>query len=146
MKLGSNIQRSFWTIADQAIVSAGTFLVNVVLARHLSPAEYGIFSLLYGGLLTLQLFNASLLIYPLSIRLVTATDQDHAHLLATALILVGSLTVVLSGILALCLLAFGQAHLIGPALSCFLFWQIQETMRRGLFTRFRHSAAASGDA
>jgi O-antigen/teichoic acid export membrane protein len=146
MSISRNINRGFWTILDQAIVSAGTFLVNVLLARHLPPADYGIFSLLYSGLLTLQLFNATLLIYPLSIRLVTATDEQHAHLLVTALVLVGLLTVGLSAVLALVLLSFGKADLVAPAVACFLLWQIQESIRRGLFTRFRHRVAALGDA
>src|SRR5262249_7659749 len=39
------IERASWTLVDQGVVSAGNFLLNVLLARTLSEADYGKFVL-----------------------------------------------------------------------------------------------------
>lgn len=50
------------TVGDQALVSAGTFLMNVLLARFAPPTDYGVFVLAFSGiLLSLELGNAVLL-------------------------------------------------------------------------------------
>ena len=51
MRASTHWFRSSWTILDQGVVSLGAFLLNIVLARHLPPAEYGMFALIIGSLL-----------------------------------------------------------------------------------------------
>lgn len=135
-----------WTLLDQGLVSLGTFLVSVQLARQLPAADYGTFALLYGGFLGLQIFNSSVLFYPMSIRLPvlegTAKKQLHA---ATAL-LAAAFCVPLGLVLAGALFALGRPDLIAPALLTFVCWQAQEAMRRGLLADFRHGTAIIGDA
>jgi O-antigen/teichoic acid export membrane protein len=41
-------RRSGWTIADQVVSSGTNFTLIILLARHLSPADFGMFALLYG--------------------------------------------------------------------------------------------------
>ena len=52
-----------WSLADQGAVSLGNFLTNILLARALAPAEYGIFALVFGLLLALSSIHAAVVIY-----------------------------------------------------------------------------------
>ena len=135
-----------WTLADQGVVSLGTFLINVILARELAPAEYGIYALIYGALLTLQLFSASLFFYPLSVRLGIAVPEQRATLAGASVLLTAIACVPLSAILAAILVALGRADLAVPVLTFFVLWQIQEAVRRCLLADFRHRSALPGDA
>ena len=134
-------------MADQMVVSAGTFLVNLLLARQLPPQEYGVFAVLLGGMLTLQLPCGALLLYPLSVRLQTMESRaEQTGLMRSTLVLVLLLALVLGMLLAPVLIAFGRAELALPALLCFVFWQLQEATRRSLFSTFRHRASILGDS
>lgn len=141
-----HVLRASWTLVDQGLVSLGAFLVNVQLARQLAPGEYGTFALLLGGFLGLQLFNSSLLLYPMSIRLPVMQELGKKQLQSATVLLVAGFSILLGGVLAVALYLFGRGDLILPALAAFLCWQMQETMRRGLLAEFRYSTAIVGDA
>jgi O-antigen/teichoic acid export membrane protein len=126
-------------------VSLGTFLVNVQLARQLPAEEYGTFALLYGSFLGLQLFNSSLLFYPMSIRLPVIQGVEKNRLQSTTVALVVALSIPLCLVIGAALFWAGRTELITPALATFMAWQIQESMRRGLLAEFRHGAAVVGD-
>ena len=64
----TRVRHLSWTFLDQGVVSAGAFIVQVTLARRLLAVDYGVFALVFGGLLTLQLCNATLLFHPMSVR------------------------------------------------------------------------------
>jgi len=137
--------RLFWTFFDQGIVSAGSFLIQLTLARLLLPHDYGVFTLIFSALLTLQLVNATLLFYPMSVQLPTATDEEKPGLLGASILLVMGLSLLLTLPLAGGLIVFGLDHVLLPALVFFLAWQAQEALRRGLFGRLRHRDALPGD-
>ena len=141
-----HFHRTFWALSDQAIVSLSMLVCQILLARHLPAAQYGTFALLFGGGLTLQLVNATLLFYPMSVRLVVARREEHKHLFASSLILIGLLSVTLGTVLASALLAFGRSELVIPSLAWFLLWQTQEGIRRGLLAELRPGAVIPGDS
>ena len=88
-----HVSRASWTLANQGVVSLGTFLVNVQLARQLPTEDYGAFALLLGAFLALQLFNSSLLLYPMSIRLPVMQGASREQLLsATGISTTGAAT------------------------------------------------------
>lgn len=140
------MSRVSWTMVDQGIVSIGSFILNIQLARHLAPSEYGTFALLLGAFLGLQLFNASLLSYPLSIQLPIASPEDRPRLIATNFVLVMGTCIPLSTVLAMALAAFGRTDLMFPVISAFALMQVQEVLRRCLLSGFRHMTATIGDA
>lgn len=147
MRASLILNRGSWTIADQMVVSGGTFLVNLLLARQLPAEEYGVFAVLLGGMLTLQLPCGALLLYPLSVQLQAMDGRvERGMLMRSTLVLVLLLALVLGAVLAPVLIAFGRAELALPALLCFVFWQLQEATRRSLFSTFRHRAAILGDS
>ena len=138
--------QGLWAIADQGVVSLGNFLTTIILARALSPEAYGVWTVIFGLMLFLNVFHASLIAYPLSVRLASRDDAGGSQLIVASL----ALTVFL--VLPLALLLSGVAFMIGgPALGLWaslalLFWQIQETMRRALMARLAFRTALFTDA
>lgn len=146
LKFGSVARRASWTLVDQGVVSLGAFATNIVLARSLSPAEYGVFALLFGAVLMLQLSAAALIFYPASVRAAVLSDRARRQLTGAALILAGLWSLPLALALAGGLIFFGRPELVLPAVAWFLAWQFQEAMRRGLFAAFLFRQALPGDA
>jgi O-antigen/teichoic acid export membrane protein len=148
MALGKGllIGRASWTVADQVVVSLGNFLVNVQLARGLTLGEYGMFAILLGGFMALQIVNSSLVFYPFTVRFATAPVGQRATLLSTTLLLQVMTSLQLGTLLVAGLLAFGHSDLVLPAVAYFLLWQTQEATRRGLLADFRFRTATIGDA
>ncbi|HEX6186943.1 MAG TPA: hypothetical protein VFZ40_02590 [Pyrinomonadaceae bacterium] len=140
-----NLQ-SFWAIADQGVVSLGNFLSTIILARALTPTAYGVYAVVLGLILLLNVLPASLISYPLSVRLAARDDSSAAELVIPAL----ALTALLA--LPQILVLFAASMLIsskGLGLStalCLLVWQLQETTRRALMARLAFSAALITDA
>ncbi len=59
------LPRSAWAVADQVLFAAANFLLQVLLARLLSPAEYGAFVLSFSALLLLGTAHTALLTEPM---------------------------------------------------------------------------------
>src|SRR5881396_1312348 len=59
------ITRGTWAIADQGFFALANAILNVLLARWLSPAEYGAFAVAYSLLLFVGAFHTALLTEPL---------------------------------------------------------------------------------
>lgn len=136
--------RASWTLIDQGVVSVGSFTVNIVLARLLPPADYGTFAVIFGALLMLQVFNTTLIFYPMTIR-IAAPGSDSRELMGASFVLLLGLLIPLSAAIAIGLLLFREGGLVVPIVSWFIAWQLQETFRRVLFSDFRHRAAVIGD-
>lgn len=145
MRVSTHLRRTFWTLLDQGVVSLGTFLLNIVLARHLSPAEYGTFALLLGALLLVQVINSSLIFYPMSIRSAVLPSRARPRLIGRSLVLLGVLSLPFILAAAVGLIATGRTELLLPLLVYFAAWQAQEALRRSLFAEFRHHDALIGD-
>jgi O-antigen/teichoic acid export membrane protein len=137
--------RASSTLIDQGVVSIGSFAVNIMLARYLAPADYGTFAVIYGLLMGAQIFCATLIYYPLTIRL-AAPSGDRRDVISSSMALLAMLLVALSIAIGVGLIVFRHHDLILPALVWFWTWQLQEIFRRILFAEFRHSTAVIGDA
>jgi O-antigen/teichoic acid export membrane protein len=139
-----HVFRASWTLIDQGVVSVGSFAVNIVLARLLPAADYGTFAIIFGTLLMLQVFNTTLVFYPLTIRIAAAGSNRH-ELTGSSLVLLIALLTPLSVAIAVGLLLFGEGELVVSTVAWFIAWQLQEMSRRVLFSEFRHRAAVIGD-
>ena len=138
------IERASWTLVDQGVVSSGNFLLNVLLARTLSEADYGKFALFLGAIFILRAIDYSLISYPLSLRLCVVRDDERARLLGNTILLAAALALVLVAAMALGTMLLADNILL-PACLCFLCWQAQETSRRCLLADFRYREAVAGD-
>jgi O-antigen/teichoic acid export membrane protein len=143
----SRLRRAIpWTLVDQCIVSLGNFAVTLLLARLLTPADYGVYSLLFLAMLGLQTVTSSLVFYPLSVNGTVLAADERAALFGNGLLLLGALSVPLIFLLAAMLWMVSELALVVPAVAWLVFWQVQELMRRVLLTEMRHAAATPGDA
>ncbi|MCJ2041894.1 polysaccharide biosynthesis C-terminal domain-containing protein [Methylobacterium sp. J-059] len=135
-----------YPLIDQAIVSLGTFVLNIMLARHLPPSEYGHVSILFGVLFLLQVVNTTLVFYPMTVRCSVALPDKSRALIHTSLLILVPLSIPLCIGLAVVNLANGRADLALAAIAYFLCWQFQEYCRRALFAELRFRDAILGDA
>ena len=139
------IERASWTLVNQGLVSSGNFLLNVLLARTLSPQDYGKFTLFLGAIFILRAIDYSLISYPLSVRLCVASDEDRPGLLGNTILIAVALSLVMVVVMALGTTLLDAGNLQLPACLCYLCWQAQETSRRCLLADFRYRAAVPGD-
>lgn len=135
----------FWSLVDQGVVSLGTFLFGLILARSLPPAEYGVYTLVWSALLFLRGFHTSLVTYPLSVDWAKTEPGKLSALVGGSL----TLTVVLSLPLMACAgavtLFVGRPGLLPWALAVLLTGHFQETTRRALMAGLRYRATVPGD-
>lgn len=59
--------KGFWAVTDQALFAGTNFLVNILLARRLSPEEYGAFALAYSVFLFLAGLHSAVLTEPMMV-------------------------------------------------------------------------------
>ena len=88
-----------FSIADQAIVSGANFALNILLARWLSPTEYGAFAIAFSILLFLSGFHNALILEPMSVIGPSQYREDLARYLGINLWIHGGITFGLSIIL-----------------------------------------------
>jgi O-antigen/teichoic acid export membrane protein len=141
----AGLERGFWALLDQSAVSLGTFLTNIVLARTLPAAEFGVYALIFGVVLFLNSLHSALVTYPLSVSGAATSDEDLRGLAGSSLRLTAMLALPLGAAL---LVAAGLVHrfeLAPWALGALLLWQLQETLRRSLMAHLRYREALRGD-
>ena len=139
------LHRTGWSVADQGIVSLGMFFSNIILARYLPPSEYGVYVLLLTVSFSTTLFINYFLMYPLGLRLATVQSNERAQLISGAIGVAATFCVALSACLAVGVFCFGRFELVLPAVSAFLFWQLQLVTRSVFLVDLRQREAMVGD-
>jgi O-antigen/teichoic acid export membrane protein len=138
-------RRGMWAFADQAAVSLGSFLTTIVVARTVSPADYGVYALTFGVLLLFVTFNGSLVTSRLLIEGASADRLELGRLggasvcLSVCVALVGALT------LAIATRVLDHVQLAPWAAAALSFWLVQETVRRALMSHLHYRKAVVGD-
>ncbi len=102
----------FWALADQGVVSLGSFLTTIVLARRLPQLDYGIYITFVTTMLFFNGIHASVVTYPLSAKAAGAASDDRRRYAGAALTLTIPLVLLLSGAL---ILVAALAHRIALA-------------------------------
>ncbi len=133
-------------LMDQAVVSGGNFLTALVLARTLSPAHYGLFSLLFLALFGINTCHSSLVVYPLTLRGAVADPRELRQLSAAALLHTVVLSLPLACMLCVVAVVLHHAELCVSLALAMLAWQLQETTRRILLACRRTASAILPDA
>lgn len=139
-----------WPLADQTLVSAANFVTMVLLARGMSPSAFGSFTLLYSVLLFANTLQSSLITQPHNVLGVSREGPAYRRFTATAG--VAQLGIALgAGAVALLVGVVGYAVgwqaaplmlVLGPSIVA---WQLQEFVRRVLYTERRVAAAFVND-
>lgn len=138
---GRGAREGYLAAVDQAAISASNFLATIILARSVTPTELGVYGVGFVALRLVRSFQEGLVVQPLNVfgaGMDTASFRRYATsatLLQVALSLAFSLAAALGG----WLLTITGNDTAGPALFslwfAFLWWQLQEHIRRMLYTR-----------
>lgn len=149
---GRWLGKGFWTITDQGLFATSNFILNILLARWLTPHDYGAFAVVFAGFLLLGLLHTALLVEPM---LVFGPDKYETRLPEyLGALLYGH--IVFSAACSLILLLIGlelraldsqalSSALIGLAVAA-PFILFQQLLRRACYIHFNPQLAALGGA
>jgi O-antigen/teichoic acid export membrane protein len=144
--------RGFWAVVDQALFAVSNLIINVLLARWLSPREYGAFVTAYVVLLLIAVAHSALIVEPMLVlgpskyagrfgeylKLLLRLQWKFGGLAAGALLLIGAVQYALGA-------SDMGATFIGLACAApfiFLSW----LARRACYVERRPVMAALGGA
>jgi len=127
-------------------VSLGGFLTQVILARYLAPRDYGVFALIFGTLILLNVCHWALVAYPLSVIGASSGVDRLRQLTGSSLLVTILLVLPFAAIITAVTFFLGHPQLVLWVTIASLSWQVQETLRRGLMAHLLHHSAIWGDA
>jgi O-antigen/teichoic acid export membrane protein len=76
-------KKGFWAVADQGLFAGSNCVINVMLARWLSPTEYGEFATAFAAFLALGVIHTSLLTEPMLVYSPDRYRNRHKHYFGT---------------------------------------------------------------
>jgi O-antigen/teichoic acid export membrane protein len=140
---GSGARQGYLAIGDQALISLANFAATLLLARNASPTQLGVYGVGFTALRLARAVQEGIAIQPLN-AFGAPLEEGEFKAYATATTLLQAL-LALASAACVALLGWGLTRLgndtAGPAIfslwPAFLFWQMQEYLRRMLYTRGR---------
>ena len=143
--------RGFFALLDQGLISGSNFLIAILLARWVSPQQYGAYALAFEVLLFLSIVYGALILEPLSVFGPSTYKNDLRAYLGVLLRIHCGLSVlviaaVFAGAAALHAIKPGSSFpdaLMGVGVACpclLLFW----LARRGFYVHLQPRNAALG--
>lgn len=138
---GRGAREGYLAGVDQGVISLSNFLATVMLARVVSPTELGIYGVGFTSLRLVRAVQEGLVIQPMN-TFGAAMDEQDFRRYSTSMTVLQVLLALAGGLLAAAagwLLTVTGNDVAGPTLfslwSAFIFWQLQEYVRRVLYTR-----------
>jgi O-antigen/teichoic acid export membrane protein len=138
---GRSAREGYLAAIDQAVISLANFVATIILARNVTPTELGMYGVGFTALRLIRSIQEGLTIQPLNVFGAGMPEVDFKrYATSTSLIQVGlavssALVVAISGVV---MIRLGN-DTAGPVLFSlwfvFLWWQLQEYVRRLLYTR-----------
>jgi O-antigen/teichoic acid export membrane protein len=138
---GQGAREGYLASIDQAVISLANFLATVILARMVSPTELGVYGVGFTSLRLVRSVQEGIVIQPVNTFGASMDLPQFRRYITSASIiqlcfaLASSLAAAVGG----WLLTRTGNDIAGPALFSlwftFLFWQLQEHLRRVLYTR-----------
>ena len=138
---GQGARAGYLAAVDQGVISLANFFATLLLARQVSPTELGIYGVGFTTLRLIRSFQDGIVVQPMNTfgpGMETAEFRRYAtstSLIQLLLALLSAAAVALGGWI---LTRLGN-NIAGPTLFSlwfsFLFWQLQEYIRRMLYTR-----------
>jgi O-antigen/teichoic acid export membrane protein len=150
-RLARIVRAGGWGLLDQALISAASFVLLILLARSLTPHEFGAFTLVYGAMLVANYAQTAFVTQPHNVIGASLTGRDYRVYTRSLLVVQLGLSAALALAAALAaLVAAGlgpdYARLLLAAAAALPLWQLQELVRRVLYTEGRQRAAFGNDA
>lgn len=140
-----------WGVVDQTLLSVVNFLTLFLIARSVEANVFGAFSLIYGAMLIANYGQLAFITQPHNV--IAASLRDDEYRVYTRSLLVAQLVAVLAlaGVTAAgALVAHGiglhaTSVLLVAVIPALPLWQLQEFVRRVLYTERRQAAAFGND-
>ena len=146
------LQKGFWAVSDQGLFATSNFLLGVLLARWLTPQDYGAFAMVFAIFLLVSTLHTGLLTEPVLVFGASKYESRLSEYLGS--LLYGHLGFVVLSSFPLLLVCLGLAISGSRELSMVLlalvltgpFILLLWLMRRACYARRAPSLAASGGA
>ncbi len=138
---GKGAREGYLAAADQAVISASNFIATIILARVVSPTELGIYGVGFTALRLVRSLQEGLVIQPMNVYGASMDEKGFTGYATSTSLIQIFLALTTSALAALggWLLTQWGNDTAGPALFAlwfsFLWWQLQEYIRRMLYTR-----------
>jgi O-antigen/teichoic acid export membrane protein len=140
-----------WGVFDQILLSVVNFLTLFLIARSVEPDAFGAFSLVYGAMLIANYGQLAFITQPHNV--IAASLRDGEYRVYTRSLLGAQIVVVavLGGLVAGVAVVGGAigSHdtflLLVAVIPALPLWQLQEFIRRVLYTERRQAAAFGND-
>lgn len=151
-KLRSRFLKGYLAIVDQSVVSAAHLFVSLLLARYVTPKEYGIFVLSYAVLVLISYIQRCLVVAPMTV-IGAPLEGENMRKYFTSTSLTQLILGITTTVLMLTVIGITGIFIMRPVLlrtfysmafASFSF-QGQEFFRRMLFTQQRVRDAALND-
>ncbi len=141
---------SLWGVGDQALISATNFLTLIIIARNLSPTDFGAFTLAYTAIQFANSLQAALVTQPHNVLGATRSGNEYvSYTVATAISQVFFTGIVAFLAAAGAVIAYLAGWSIAPLLLALILalvaWQLQEFARRVFYTEDRLALACTND-
>lgn len=139
--MGEGARAGYLAAVDQGLISLANFLATLILARNVSPTELGVYGVGFTTLRLVRSVQEGLTIQPMNTIGAPMNEQDFKrYATSTSLI---QLMLALASAAGVALLGWIFTRMgkdvAGPTIfslwSAFLWWQLQEYIRRILYTR-----------
>jgi O-antigen/teichoic acid export membrane protein len=142
--------RNFWAMCDQILISAANFITMVLAARAMSKAEFGAFTLVYSALLLANVIQSTLVTQAHNV--IGATRGGLSYAVYTSTTAVGQVLIIVIEALGASAAAWWSwshhtthAALLIALVPAIIGWQLQEFVRRVLYTEGRIGGAFAND-
>ena len=133
-----------WAVADQALMSASNFATMVLVAHGVGdPAEFGRFTLVYSALLFANILQVALITQPHNVLGATRHGEGY-RIYTTSTLLAQLLLIAIEFVPAGIAVALAyHSHwpilaLLATLIPSIASWQLQEFVRRVMYTEARH--------
>ena len=140
---GQGARQGYLAAIDQAVISLSNFAATIILARNVDPTQLGVYGVGFVTLRLVRAFQDGIIVQPMNVFGAGMTQDEFKRyasstsLFQIALVLISASAVALVGWV---LIELGN-DTAGPTLFTlwlpFLWWQMQEYLRRMLYTRGR---------
>jgi O-antigen/teichoic acid export membrane protein len=144
------VASGLWGTADQVLISAVNFVTMALLARHLGPAQFGVYTLVFTYFLMANGFQQSFVSQPHNTIGPSLDPSEYQRYTASTAAVQVVLLIALSFfsvIIAVVMVvnSWSGANVILAMVPALCGWQIQEFLRRVQYTRGNIGAAFGND-
>ena len=137
-------------MGDQILISGANFVTTVLIARALSPTSFGTFTLVYSALLLANIFQSTLITQAHNVLAANRTGEPYRRYTANTglsqlVLLAIETTIALLVTLIAAMRGSPETRLLMWVAPAIIAWQLQEFIRRVLYTECRFAAAFWND-